>query len=168
MALDDPNVKALRTDIPNEQVEIRPYPIPFRCFYSRNVDNLFMAGRNMSGTHIALSSPRVMNTTAQMGAVVGRAAALCVVKGCSPRDLYAIHWGELKKLLANPGRQTELSVAEEKTMRCGDTFIGEIKWQFYSITGLHLSMVVRYTTAVLLLAVVLMTIRRYFNRKKAA
>jgi hypothetical protein len=55
---------------------IHPYPIPYRCFYSRNVDNLFMAGRNISVTHVALGTVRVMRTTGMMGEVVGMAASV--------------------------------------------------------------------------------------------
>lgn len=61
---------------------------PYRVLYSRNVPNLFMAGRNMSGTHVALGSPRVMNTIAQMGVVVGVAAKMCIENGYLPRDIY--------------------------------------------------------------------------------
>ena len=56
---------------------IHPYAVPYRCLYSRNVDNLFMAGRNMSCTHVALGTVRVMRTTGMMGEVVGMAAGLC-------------------------------------------------------------------------------------------
>lgn len=55
---------------------IHPYPIPYRCLYSRNVDNLFMAGRNISVTHVALGTVRVMRTTGMMGEVVGMAASV--------------------------------------------------------------------------------------------
>ena len=61
---------------------------PFRCLYSRDVPNLFMAGRNISVTHVALGSPRVMNTCGQMGVAVGYAAGLCKKHGCLPRDIY--------------------------------------------------------------------------------
>ena len=53
------------------------YPIPYRCFYSRNIENLFMAGRCISVTHEALGTTRVMKTCGMMGEVVGRAAS-CV------------------------------------------------------------------------------------------
>ncbi|MBO7654239.1 MAG: FAD-dependent oxidoreductase, partial [Kiritimatiellae bacterium] len=56
---------------------IHPYPIPYRCLYSKNVSNLFMAGRNISVTHVALGTVRVMRTTGMMGEVVGMAAAVC-------------------------------------------------------------------------------------------
>ena len=81
------------------QIPIHPYPIPYRCFYSRNVDNLFMAGRNISVTHVALGTVRVMRTTGMMGEVVGMAASLCRKHGALPRDIYRYHLGELKALM---------------------------------------------------------------------
>ena len=51
------------------------YPVPYRCFYSRNVPNLFMAGRCISVTHDALGTVRVMRTCGMMGEVIGRASA---------------------------------------------------------------------------------------------
>ena len=79
------------------------YPVPYRCFYSRNVPNLFMAGRCISVTHEALGTVRVMKTCGMMGEVVGKAASICVVKDCSPRDVYAKHLDSLKELLRLPG-----------------------------------------------------------------
>lgn len=64
-----------------------PYGIPYRCLYSRNVENLFVAGRNISTTHAALSSTRVMGTCAVLGQAAGTAAALAVAKGISPREV---------------------------------------------------------------------------------
>ncbi len=78
---------------------IHPYPIPYRCLYSKNVDNLFMAGRNISVTHVALGTVRVMRTGGMMGEVVGMAASLCKKNSCLPRDVYAKHLGELKALM---------------------------------------------------------------------
>ncbi|MGJ8639548.1 MAG: FAD-dependent oxidoreductase [Opitutaceae bacterium] len=63
------------------------YQIPFRSLYSKNITNLMFAGRNVSVTHVALSSTRVMATCATMGQAVGTAAALCVKQGSSPREL---------------------------------------------------------------------------------
>lgn len=80
------------------------YPIPYRCFYSRNVPNLFMAGRNISVTHEALGTTRVMKTCGMMGEVVGRAASICVQHDCTPRDVYTKHLAELDKLLELPGK----------------------------------------------------------------
>jgi len=64
-----------------------PYGIPYRSLYSRNVRNLFFAGRNISVTHAALSSTRVMATCAMLGQAAGTAAALCVRDSRAPRDL---------------------------------------------------------------------------------
>lgn len=103
LAYDDPDFERLRTpDMPGRWTKIKPYPIPYRCFYSRNVPNLFMAGRNISVTHVGLLPVRVMNTTAMMGTVVGRAAWLCRKLDVDPRDLYEKHWEEFKQILRNP------------------------------------------------------------------
>ena len=78
---------------------IHPYAVPYRCLYSRNVDNLFMAGRNISCTHVALGTVRVMRTTGMMGEVVGMAAALCKKHNTTPREVYHHHLGELRSLM---------------------------------------------------------------------
>ena len=64
-----------------------PYGIPYRSLYSRNIDNLLFAGRNISVTHAALSSTRVMATCAIIGQAAGTAAALCTQNNCAPRAL---------------------------------------------------------------------------------
>ncbi|MES2705707.1 MAG: FAD-dependent oxidoreductase [Verrucomicrobiota bacterium] len=79
------------------------YPIPYRCFYSKNIDNLFMAGRNISVTHGALGTTRVMRTCGMMGEVVGKAAYLCLTQNTSPRGVYQSHLDLLKKLFQEPG-----------------------------------------------------------------
>ena len=73
--------------------------IPYRCFYSCNVPNLFMAGRNISVTHVALGTTRVMRTHGMMGEVVGMASSICRKYGCSPREVYSGHLDELKALM---------------------------------------------------------------------
>ncbi len=82
-----------------KHIPIYPYPIPYRCLYSRNIDNLFMAGRNISVTHVALGTVRVMRTTGMMGEVVGMAASLCKQYGINPRGVYHNHLKELKELM---------------------------------------------------------------------
>lgn len=77
---------------------VRPYYIPYRCLYSRNIPNLFMAGRDISVTREALGTVRVMKTTALMGEVVGFAATLCTEHAIDPRDVYTNHLGDLKEL----------------------------------------------------------------------
>jgi hypothetical protein len=78
---------------------IHPYPIPYRCLYSRNVDNLFMAGRNISVTHVALGTVRVMRTTGMMGEVVGMAASVARKNDTTPRGVYLNHLESLKRLM---------------------------------------------------------------------
>ena len=65
------------------------YQIPYRCFYSRNITNLFLAGRIMSASHVAFASIRVMATCAHGGQVVAVAAALCKRHQLKPRELLA-------------------------------------------------------------------------------
>lgn len=78
---------------------IYPYPVPYRCLYSKNVCNLFMAGRNISVTHIALGTTRVMRTTGMLGEVVGLAASVCKKYNQNPRDVYNYHIDDLKNLM---------------------------------------------------------------------
>jgi len=97
-----------------------PYGIPYRCLYSRNIDNLLFAGRNISVTHAVLSSTRVMGTCAVLGQAAGTAAALCARHACAPRDLST--GGRLKELQHTlmeddcwlPGRSRPLSALAAK------------------------------------------------------
>ena len=81
------------------QPKISPYHVPYRCLYSRNIDNLFMAGRNISVTHVAYGTIRVQRTTAMMGEVVGMAASICKKHQSSPRSVYLNYLAELKELM---------------------------------------------------------------------
>ena len=63
------------------------YGIPWRCYYSRNIKNLFLAGRIISASHVAFGSTRVMATCAAGAQAVGTAAAICSEQGCLPADL---------------------------------------------------------------------------------
>jgi len=76
-----------------------PFGIPFRCLYSKNIENLFCAGRNISTTHAALSAARVMATCALLGQSVGTAAAFAIRNGLKPRDIYEKRIGELQQNL---------------------------------------------------------------------
>jgi hypothetical protein len=80
-------------------LEVQPYPIPYRCLYSRNIGNLMMAGRNISVTHVALGTVRVMRTTGMMGEVLGMAASLCMQHDATPRGIYESHLEELRQLM---------------------------------------------------------------------
>lgn len=75
------------------------YSIPYRCYYSKNVDNLMMAGRDISASKMAFSSCRVMGTCAVGGQAVGTAAALAVKCGCTPRQVGQQHIVQLQQLL---------------------------------------------------------------------
>lgn len=75
------------------------YPIPFRCLYSRNVENLLMAGRNISASHVALGSTRVMATCALLGQAVGAAASLIEKRQTTPRGIVGHHMDELLTVL---------------------------------------------------------------------
>ena len=76
-----------------------PYGIPYRCLYSVNIDNLFCAGRNISVTHTAMSSTRVMATCATLGQAVGTAAAIAALYGLTPRGVYEQRIAELQQTL---------------------------------------------------------------------
>jgi len=65
------------------------YTIPLRCLYSANIGNLFMAGRNISTSHVAFGSTRVMATCAVEGQAIGTAAAQCACGGILPADITA-------------------------------------------------------------------------------
>lgn len=75
------------------------YTFPYRCLYSRNIDNLFMAGRNISVTHVALGAIRVQRCTGMMGEVVGLAAFICCKNDCTPRNIYTHYWDEMEKMI---------------------------------------------------------------------
>ena len=81
--------------------QVDHYYIPYRSLYSRNINNLFMAGRCFSSSHVGLGGPRVMNTTGQMGVAVGYAASLCKKYSTNPRGIYEDHIDELKYLINN-------------------------------------------------------------------
>ena len=75
------------------------YPIPFRCLYNRDIENMFMAGRDISVSHLALGTVRVMRTCAMEGEVIGMAADICRRLDCTPRQVYLYHFGQLKALM---------------------------------------------------------------------
>ncbi|AUP79716.1 FAD-dependent oxidoreductase [Flavivirga eckloniae] len=78
------------------------YQIPYRSFVSKDIDNLFLAGRIISATHVAFGSTRVMATTGLCAQAVGMAAALCTQKSLKPADI--LKNGEIENL------QNELNI----------------------------------------------------------
>ncbi|MFT4568517.1 MAG: hypothetical protein ACI9FN_003486, partial [Saprospiraceae bacterium] len=79
--------------------ETDKYYIPYRSLYSKNIKNLFMAGRCFSTSHAGLGGPRVMLTTGQMGAAVGFAAAIAKRHSVTPRGVYEKYLDEYMKLI---------------------------------------------------------------------
>jgi hypothetical protein len=75
------------------------YSIPYRCFYSKNVPNLMMAGRDISVSKLAMASTRVMGTCAIGGQAVGTACAIAVKYGCSAKDVGEKYIKELQQTL---------------------------------------------------------------------
>ena len=78
----------------------QPYGIPFRCLYSANIDNLLMAGKHISVTHVAGSSVKLMGNGAQHGVATAAAAFLCNEHETTPRGLYDAYLDELIGLVS--------------------------------------------------------------------
>lgn len=96
-------IPCVQGDMRNAYDRSKGYLFPYRSFYSRNIGNLFMAGRDISCTHEALGTIRVMNTLGMVGVVVGRAAAVACAHDTTNRGVYENHWEELSTLLSQPG-----------------------------------------------------------------
>ena len=82
------------------------YSIPYRCYYSKNIDNLFLAGRIISASHVAFGSSRVMLTCAHGAQAVGEAAVLCTNEGLLPRDIASKDKIEILQLALNRNGQS--------------------------------------------------------------
>jgi len=78
-----------------------PYGIPYRSLYSKNINNLMFAGRNISATHVAMSSTRVMATGSLLGQATGTAAGIAVNSGTTPRGVYKNYMPKLQQKLLN-------------------------------------------------------------------
>ena len=112
---------------PNTNFETpQPYSLPYRALYSKNVDNLFFAGRNISMTHTAMSSIRVMATCGLLGQAVGVAASIAKRESLSPNGVYEKHLSELQNTLMDddcflPYFKREISDACLTASLCGAT-----------------------------------------------
>ena len=99
-----------------------PYPIPLRSLYSTNVDNLMFAGRNISASHVAFSSTRVMGTIGLIGQATGTAASVAIKYGISPREVCKRKINEVQEILMEndcflPGfRRTPSKLTKEATL----------------------------------------------------
>jgi RNA polymerase sigma factor (sigma-70 family) len=84
-------------------IAVKPYSIPFRCLYSKNVDNLMMAGKHISASHVASASVKMMLHGGQHGVAVGAAAYLCKKHNAAPREVGAKHLRELQEIVNERG-----------------------------------------------------------------
>ena len=99
LAKGQPSIPADGNVQTNENHIMRTYSIPLRCLYSKNVPNLFMAGRDVSTTHCALGTTRLIATGAAMGQAVGTAAALAAQRRMTPAGVAKKHIAELQQML---------------------------------------------------------------------
>ncbi len=79
--------------------DMQSYGVPFRCLYSANIENLMMAGKHISVTHVAGTSVKLMGNGAQHGVAVAAAAFLCNTHGTTPRGLLDEHLDKLRTLV---------------------------------------------------------------------
>ena len=98
-----------------------PYGIAYRCLYSKNIENLMFAGRNISVTHAAMSSTRVMATCSLLGQAAGTAACLAVQNGTTPRGIYQNYMKALQEILMDddcwlPFRRRPVSELTQKAL----------------------------------------------------
>lgn len=84
-------------------IAVKPYGVPFRCLYSRNVENLLMAGKHISVSHVAGSSTKTMINGGQHGVAVGAAAYVCKKHSVTPRGVYKDHLQELQDIVHERG-----------------------------------------------------------------
>ncbi|WP_406635145.1 FAD-dependent oxidoreductase [Amycolatopsis sp. WGS_07] len=83
-----------------------PFEVPFRCLYSADLDNLLMAGKHISVTHVAGSVTKFMGNGAQHAVAAAAGAKVCLTHGTSPRGVYANHLDELREAVAELGGST--------------------------------------------------------------
>ena len=103
-----------------------PYGIAYRCLYSKDVGNLFCAGRNISATHSALSSTRVMATCALLGQAAGTAAAIAVREECGPRGVYENHLKELRATLMDDDSWLPFSRREVSPLTAASSYESDV------------------------------------------
>ena len=99
------------------QIPVYTYNIPFGCFYNQKQKNLLFAGRNISVTHAAFSSTRVMDTCGLIGQAVGEGAAYCVKNHINPHKLATEHIKQLQQsLLKNDMMIFDIANEDEKDL----------------------------------------------------
>ncbi|MCK0158296.1 FAD-dependent oxidoreductase [Cellulophaga sp. F20128] len=128
------------------------YTIPYRCYYSKDIDNLFLAGRIISASHVAFGSSRVMLTCAHGGQVVGKAAALCLKNNWNPRNLgKKEHIEELQLSLNRDGQGIpRLSLEDQDDLILDGNLTASSELKLSNITASGLYKPLRKNTAQLL------------------
>jgi len=106
--MDDHNPKGMLANTSDDTPSIMhpapsPYGIPYRCLYSANIKNLCFAGRNISATHAAMSSTRVMGTCSLLGQAIGTAISICIRENILPCEIKGNLIEELQQMLLNDG-----------------------------------------------------------------
>lgn len=106
--MDDHNPKGIKAigkdEVPSKMFPApSPYGIPYRVLYSKNINNLFFAGRNISATHAAMSSTRVMGTCSLLGQAIGNAAVICHNNNILPKDINNGYIKNLQQQILNDG-----------------------------------------------------------------
>jgi hypothetical protein len=99
---------------------LKAYPVPYRCLYSKDVKNLFLAGRCISVSHAAFGSVRVMRTLGMLGEVVGMAASICAKENIYPRDVYTKELKQLQDMMKRGVPQAPIY----HTGGCGSNYEG--------------------------------------------
>lgn len=115
------------------------YQIPYRCLYSKGIDNLFLAGRIISVSHVAFGSTRVMTTSAHSAQAVGMAAAICRDEHLSPREVYSKgRIAELQRKLSRMGQympQITINDAENLVTKATLSASGEYHFKGFPADG---------------------------------
>ena len=128
-----------------------PYGIPYRVLYGHEVDNLFFAGRNISATHAAMSSTRVMATCALIGQAMGTAASICVNEGVTPHGVYETKMKTLQDKLRDAGcyipgtvreipeltKQANINLPEAELALVGRLLLRALRQRHRNLVHLH-------------------------------
>jgi len=112
------------------------YGIPFRSLYSKNFDNLLLAGRLVSCTRLALGTIRLMKTGGTVGQAVGCAAGLCKRYNCSCRELYQNHIKELQQTLLKRDATIPYVINQDKDDLAKEAKITASSESYFEVTEL--------------------------------
>ncbi len=122
------------------QIPVHSYNIPMRCLYTSKMDNLLFAGRNISVSHAAFSSTRIMDTCGMVGQASGQIASFCALEKCTPHEANQKYSNDIQqKLLKNDmtiwglKNTDEADLARTASIACSETRVPEnLKGESYS------------------------------------